>query len=425
MALLFVSMAIFFIISVPIAVTLGLSSFLMIQVNDMSWVLIAQKAFESLNKFALLAVPFFILAGHIMQTGGISRRLINFANTLVGWFRGGLGAVAILTSMIFSTMSGSSSATTAAVGSTLIPAMEKKRYPKRIAAATCAASGELGTIVPPSINMIIYGLVANVSIGSLFLAGIVPGLLIGFSLIVTIVIIARVKGYDEVTKLEGSAWIKELIKTFSEAFFALLMPIIILGGIYTGLFTPTEASVIAVVYGFIVSFFIYREITFKDILPIFSKAARSSSIIMIIVAFASMFGYILTLEKVPHNLGQAIGNFTESPIVFLILVNILLLIVGMFIEGIAAMIILVPILEPIAMTYNIDPIHLGMIIIVNLAIGMVTPPVGVNLYVACEIANLRIDQIVKPLLIFLGILIIDLLIITYIPLLSTWLPSLA
>lgn len=425
MTLLFVSLAVFFAISVPIAVTLGFSALLTMQMYDMPWILIAQKSFQSLDSFTLLAIPFFILAGHIMQTGGISRRLINLANVLVGWIRGGLGAVAVLTSMIFATMSGSSSATTAAIGSTLIPAMEKKGYPKKLAAATCASSGELGAIIPPSINMIVYGLVANVSIGSLFLAGFIPGVLVGLSLILTIVISARIKKFDAVTRVDKKQWLQDFVKAFADSFFALLMPFIILGGIYLGWFTPTEAAVVAVVYGFIVSFFIYKELKFKDILPIFSKAALSSSIILIIVAFASIFGYILTTEQVPHQLGQAISNFTESPIVFLLLANILLLITGMFIEGIAAIIILVPILAPIATDFGIDPIHFGMIMMVNLAIGMVTPPVGVNLYVACQIANLRIEQILRPVAIFLVVLIIDLLIITYIPILSTWLPSLA
>nr|WP_285874130.1 TRAP transporter large permease [Halalkalibacter oceani] len=422
---MFVSLAIFFTISVPIAVALGFSSLIVMNINGMPMLMLPLKAYESLNSFTLLAIPFFILAGHIMQSGGISKRLINLANVLVGWIRGGLGAVAVLTSMIFATMSGSSSATTAAIGSTLIPAMEKKGYPKRFAAATCASSGELGAIIPPSINMIMYGLVANVSIGNLFLAGFIPGILVGLSLIVTIIVIARVRDFDAVTKISKSEWLKEFVKALADSFLALLMPLIILGGIFLGWFTPTEASVIAVVYGFIVSFVFYKELKFKDILPILSKSARSSAIILIIVAFASIFGYILTTAQVPHLLGETITNFTTNPIVFLLLANLLLLVTGMFIEGIAAIVILVPILAPMASTFGIDPIHFGIVMIVNLAIGMVTPPVGVNLYVACQIANLRIDQIIRPVLLFLGVLIVDLLIITYIPFLSTWLPSLA
>lgn len=424
MLLLFILLAVFFLFSVPIAVSLGFSSLIVLEFKGMPLITIAQKTFEGLDSFTLLAIPFFILAGNIMTTGGISTRLMNFANALVGWMRGGLGSVAVLTSMLFATMSGSSSATTAAIGSTLIPAMEKKGYPKRFAAAVCGSSGELGSIIPPSIAMIVYGMTANVSIGSLFLAGLIPGTIVGISLILTVVIIARIKGFDAVTSLDKGEWIKNVLKAFKDAFFALLMPVIILGGIYLGWFTPTEAAVIAVVYGLIVSLFIYREIKFSDLLSILSKSAVSSAIILLIVAFASIFAFILTIEQVPHQLGQLITTLTDNPIIFLLLANILLLITGMFLESYAAIIILVPILLPIATNLGIDPLHLGMIVIVNIAIGMITPPLAVNLYLVCQIANLRIEQIIRPTLVFLGVLIVDLLIITYIPSLSTWFPSL-
>lgn len=424
MRLLFLLLAVFFLISVPIAVSLGFSSLIVLEVKDMPLITIAQKTFEGLDSFTLLAIPFFILAGNIMTTGGISTRLMNFANALVGWMRGGLGSVAVLTSMLFATMSGSSSATTAAIGSTLIPAMEKKGYPKKFAAAVCGSSGELGSIIPPSIAMIVYGMTANVSIGSLFLAGLIPGVIVGISLILTVVIIARIKGFDAVTSVDKGEWVKNVLKAFKDAFFALLMPVIILGGIYLGWYTPTEAAVVAVVYGLIVSLFIYREINLRDLLPILSKSAVSSAIILLIVAFASIFAFILTIEQVPHQLGQFISLLTDNPIIFLLLTNILLLITGMFLESYAAIIILVPILLPIATNFGIDPLHLGMIVIVNIAIGMITPPLAVNLYLVCQIANLRIEQIIRPTLIFLGVLIIDLLIITYIPSLSTWFPSL-
>jgi len=267
-------------------------------------------------------------------------------------------------------------------------------------------------------------MVTNVSIGALFLAGFIPGIFIGLTLIITIIIIARIKGFDQVTKIDRSKWLKDLFKTFGDAFFALLMPAIILGGIYLGWFTPTEAAVIAVVYGFIISVFVYRELKINDILPLLSRAAVSSAIILMIVSFASSLAYILTIEQVPHKLGQFIAQLTDSPIVFLLLTNILLLIAGMFLESYAAILIIVPILAPIASQFGIDPLHFGMMVIVNIALGMITPPLAVNLYLVCQIAGIRIEQIMRPVLIFLGVLIIDLLIISYVPILSTWLPSL-
>ncbi len=268
-SLLFISFIVFLFISLPIAVCLGFASLVALYLKGIPLITVAQSVFESLDSFALMAVPFFILAGNLMQTGGMSRRLINLANVLVGWFRGGLGSVAVLTSMFFATISGSSSATTAAVGSTLIPAMENKGYPKNFATATCAASGELGVIIPPSIPMVVYGLVANVSVGSLFLGGFIPGIMIGLSLILVIIIVARVKGFDVVNRTNKRQWLKDLWKAFLDSALALLMPFIILGGIYKGWFTPTEASVIAVVYGFVIGMFVYREIKWKDLMPIF------------------------------------------------------------------------------------------------------------------------------------------------------------
>lgn len=420
---LFTSLLIFFVISVPIAVALGLSSVLVLQLEGLPLMTLPQSVFASLDSFALMAVPFFILAGNLMQIGGISRRLINLANALVGWIKGGLGAVAVLTSMFFATISGSSSATTAAVGSILIPAMEKKGYPRNFATSICATSGELGVIIPPSISMIIYGLVTNVSIGAMFLAGIMPGILIGGSLIATISIAAKIKGFDTVHKVGLGEWLKNLWKAFADSFLALLMPVIILGGIYKGYFTPTEAAVVAVVYGFILGFVIYREIKLKNLVDILGKSAVTTAIILLIVGFASIFAHILTLNQVPQTVSGLISQVADNPIVFLLLVNLLLLVTGMFMETLASIIILAPILSPVAMEFGIDPVHFGIIMVVNLAIGMVTPPVGVNLFVACQIANLRLDQLTRPLLIFLTVLILDVLIISYIPSLSMWIPT--
>lgn len=420
---LFVAVVVLLFFSVPVAVCLGFASLLALYVKGMPLVNLAQSVYESLDSFSLMAVPFFILAGNLMQTGGISRRLIGLANALVGWFRGGLGSASVLASMFFATISGSSSATTAAVGSTLIPAMAKKGYPKNFAAATCAAAGELGVIIPPSIPMVIYGLVANVSIGSLFIAGFIPGLMIGLSLIVTIIVMARVKGFDVVGKQTFRQWRRELWKAFIDAFYALVMPFIILGGIYAGWFTPTEASVIAVVYGLLVGMFVYRELKWSDLLPIFSKSMVATSLIMLIVGYAAIFGYVLAVEQVPQNLGRAISQLSSNPIVFMLLVNILLFLVGTLLEAIVTIILVAPILAPVAATFGIDPVHFGIVMIVNVAIGMLTPPVAVNLVVACKVANLRMSQLTRPVCLYLVVLTIDVLIISYVPAISTWLPS--
>lgn len=422
-ALLFVCVVVLLFLSVPVAVCLGLASLIVLIASDYPLITLSQSVFAGLDSFPLMAVPFFILAGHLMQTGGISARLINLANALVGWFRGGLGSVAVLSSMFFATMSGSSSATTAAIGSTLIPAMEKKGYPKNFAAATCAASGELGVVIPPSIQMVIYGLVANVSVGSLFLAGVIPGIMIGLTLILGVIIVARIKKYEKVESVDKKLWFKQLWKATYDSFLAVFMPLIILGGIYKGWFTPTEASVVAVVYGFIIGTFVYREIKWKDLLPIFSKAILTTSILMFIVANAAIFGYILTIEQVPQKLGLAISEFSSNPIVFLLLVNVFLFVWGMLMESLVTIIILAPILAPVAVQFGIDPIHFGIIMVVNVAIGMITPPVAVNLVVACQIANLKMGQIIRPVMFFLAILIVDVLIISYVPIISTWLPS--
>lgn len=417
MPLLFISLIILFIIGAPIAVALGFSSIFVMVGNDIPIIAFAEKAFGGVNSFPLLALPFFILAGNVMTAGGVSTRLVDFANVLIGWFRGGLGAVAVLSSMVFATMSGSSSATTAAIGTTIIPAMEKKGYPKNFAAATVANSGELGSIIPPSIPMIVYALIANVSVGSLFIAGILPGVFIGVTLMLAVIIISRLKNYDSISSIDRKTWFKNFYKTFFDAFLALLMPIIILGGIYSGVFTPTEAAATAVLYGLIISLFVFREIKFKDILPILIKSTSISAIILLIVSFASVFSYILTIKQVPQQIGIMVVEFTDNPLVFLLLANILMFIIGMFIETTAALLIIVPILAPIANQYGIDPIHFGIIMIVNISIGMITPPVAVNLYLAAEIANINVIQIFRPALVFLTILIIDLMIITYAPML--------
>ncbi|MGB6106108.1 MAG: TRAP transporter large permease [Pusillimonas sp.] len=406
-------------IGAPIMTALGLSAALALQSGDRSLLIVVQMAFQSLDSFSLMAVPFFILAGHLMQSGGVARRLVQLANAFVGWIRGGLGAVAVLTSLLFATVSGSSSATTAAIGSVLIPEMEKKGYPRSFAASVAASSGELGAIIPPSIPMIVYALTANVSVGALFIAGILPGILITVSLILTVCVIARIKGFDEVHPVSLKDWTIGVLVALRDAMLALMMPVIILGGIYGGLFTAAEASCIAVLYGLFLGMFVYKEITLKNLLGIFARAAVMSSIILLIVAFAAVFAYLLTINQVPQRVAALLGSVTTNPLVFLLLVNVMLFVVGMFIEALAAILIIVPILAPISVSFGIDPIHFGMIVITNLAVGMVTPPVGVNLFVVCEVAQLKMHQLARYLVIFLAVLAVDILIITYIPAIST------
>lgn len=410
-----------FSVSVPIAISLGTASAIAIYfASDMPIVAIIQRLFSSMDLFPLMAIPFFILAGSLMESGGISKRLINFASALVGQLQGGLAAVAVVTSLFFAAISGSSPATVAAIGSILIPAMIAKGYHKDFAAAVQSVSGSLGVIIPPSIPIILYGVTAEVSVGDLFIAGILPGLLIGLSLLIAVLIFSKLKGY----KGGSSFTFKEQLLAFKEASLALFMPVIILGGIYGGIFTPTEAAVVAVFYAFFVGFFVYKELNLKNLMGIFTKSALTTSIIMIIIANAGVLGWILTRERVPQLVAESFLQFTESPILFLILINVLLLFIGMVFETAAAIIILAPILAPIAVMVGIDPVHFGIIMVVNLAIGMVTPPVGVNLFVAAPIADTSLERLSRAVLPFFLILIVNVLVISFVPSISTFLPGL-
>ncbi len=416
--LIFGSMAILLAAAIPIFAVMGICAIIALKSLNMDLITVPQNVFEALDSFALLAVPFYVLAGNLMKSGGISRRLIALAIALVGWIRGGVGAASVLTCMFFSTMSGSSSATTAAVGGTMIPAMVKKGYPKPFAAALVAVGGELGAIIPPSLPMVIYGLVANVSIGSLFIAGILPGVFVGLSLIVAVCVMAKIKDFDEVKRVSPREWLREVVRVGLDSGLALLMPVIILGGIYSGVFTATEASVVAVVYGFVVGGLVYREISWKDLVHTLNEAAVMTGMVMLIVGFAALFGYALTVNKVPQYLGQLIAQVATGPVVFILLVNVVLFVIGTFMEALATILILGPILAPIAQTYGIDPVHFGIIMIINVATGMVTPPVAVNLTIASQISGVSMDAMTRPLLVFLGVLTLDALVISFVPGLS-------
>lgn len=420
-ALLFILLIALFLINVPIAVALAMASSLIFYVDgQVSLIVIMQRMFNSVASFPLLAIPFFILAGKLMENGGISRRLIHLANVMFGRITGGLGIVSIIACAFFAAISGSAAATTAAVGSLLIPAMVKKGYDKNFSTAIQAAGGTIGVMIPPSVPLVLYGVTAGVSISSLFIAGIIPGLLVVASLVLLVYVVSLRKGYGGGEKFTFG----EFIKAFADAFLALLMPIIILGGIYGGIFTPTEAAVVAVVYGLIVGVFIYREIKLSDLVEIFSSSVVVSAVIMFIIAGASVFGYYLTRARIPRELTELMLGVTENWIIALLIINLLLLFIGTFLETSAAIIILTPILVPIVSALGIDLVHFGIIMIFNLAIGFITPPVGLNLFVAANIAGTRFEGLIRAIIPFIIIMILDILIISFIPGISLFLGNL-
>jgi tripartite ATP-independent transporter DctM subunit len=409
-----ITMLLCFALTISVAVSIGLAAILGIQIGNVNMLVAVKEMFNSLNKFPLAAIPFFILAGNLMETGGISRRLVEFAKSIVGGVQGGLPMTCVLTCMIFAAVSGSSVATTFAIGAILIPALVKHGYPPNYAAALQATSAELGVIIPPSIPMILYGVAAEVSIGELFIAGFGPGIFIGISLMVFVHIYCRFKGWG---KNDGEGRLS-FGKATVQAGWALLMPVIILGGIYGGVFTPTEASAVAVFYALFVGMILYGEIKPRDIFPILKKSVVSSAVIMFIIANAGLFAFLLTRAGVPDAIGRWLEMVLQSPAMFLLGVNVALFIIGMFIETGAAIIVLAPILAPVAMHFGIDPVHFGLVMVVNLALGMITPPFGVNLFAACTVARLSLDQVISRLWPFVVVVLCCLMVITYVPSLS-------
>jgi C4-dicarboxylate transporter, DctM subunit len=440
--LLFGLFALFVLLRIPIAIALAASSITVLFVNwgHSSFTLLPDILYASISKFTLLAIPFFILAGVIMEYAGISKRLINFAHVCVGHFKSGIILVTVITAIFFAAISGSGPATVAAIGGILIPALVKNGMRKESASALLASSGAIGIVIPPSIAMIVFAIVAgdqlNVSIGRLFLAGVVPGLLIGIGFIIA-AIYAKKKdllkhssssAYGEIAATtlatEKKATPKEVFQAFREAIWGLLMPVIILGGIYGGIFTPTEAAVVAVFYGFFVGIFIYRDLKVSNIYKILYESGTQTAVIMFIVSSASLFAYIITTEQIAESMANSLLSISSNPIIILLLLNVILLIAGAFIDAISAFYIFVPILIPVIIHFNIDPTVFGIFMTVNLAIGLFTPPVGINLYVACGIGDVKLHSLSKAIMPFLISAIIVLLLITYIPALSTFLPNL-
>ena len=419
LAILIICLVIFGAISLPIGIAMGLATMLcLVFATNIDPIMVAQNAFAGIDSFSLMAIPFFMLAGNFMRYGGISKRLLDLADNIVGFFTGGLGAITTFTAMFYAAISGSGPATVAALGLIMIPALVKAGYPAAFSCALMAAGGAIGVVIPPSITFVVYGSIADASITDLFKAGVIPGLLMGAGLIVAALVIGRKMDLKVLPKATG----KERWIAFKDAFWGLLMPVIILGGIYGSIFTPTEAAAVSVFYGLIVGIFVYREIDLKKIKDILIDSCSTTATVMFITMGATLFGYVLTRARLDLAIEGFMMNVTGgSSIIFFIIVNIVLLIAGCFLDSTSALYIFTPLFAPVALQLGIDPIHLGTVMIVNLAVGLFTPPVGVNLYVACGIGKIKIEEITKGIVPCLVAELVVLLLVTYIPALSTML----
>ena len=419
-AALFTMLFGFMFLGVPVAVALGLSSLLTIFFfgND-SLASLSLKMYETSEHFTLMAIPFFVLAGAFMTTGGVARRMIRFAVAVVGHLHGGLAIASVLACCLFAAVSGSSPATVVAVGSIVIAGMVQSGYPKPFAAGVVCNAGTLGILIPPSIVLVVYGAVTETSVGSLFMAGVIPGLLLGLLLMVAIYVVARIRNFPR----HPRASLKEVLVAGRDSIWGLMLIVIILGGIYGGIFTPTEAAAVSAVYAFVVAVFIYRDMRLRDTPAVLVDAAKVTIMLMFIIANALLFAHVLTTERIPHAIAEQIIAWDMAPWQFLIVVNILLLVAGMFMEPTGIILILAPILFPIAMQLGIDPVHLGVMIVVNLEIGMVTPPIGLNLFVTAGITKLSIGQVVRAASPWLILLLSFLMLVAYVPAISLWLPQ--
>lgn len=418
---LFLSFAIITILGMPIALALVGGGIAAIMAGDlMPLYTVAQKMFSQIDSFTLAAIPFFMLAGALMSSGGISNRLIKFANAAVGWMPGGLGVVTIFSCTLFGCLCGSPTATVAAIGSVMVPALEEAGYDRRFALSTIAAAGMLGTIIPPSTVMITYASATGASVGNLFMGGIIPGVILS-TLMILYAIYYGVKNNIPRTKFS----LRALGGASYHAIGAIFMPIIILGGIYSGVFTPTESAAVACAYGLIVGCFIYRELKLKDLVKTIRSAAGSSGMIMFIVSCAGVFALLMTREQIPAHAAEFIMSICSSRVTFLLLVNILLLIVGCFMDTTPAVLIICPILLPAVVSYGIDPVHFGIVVLLNMCIGMITPPLGINLYVAATLRQAKVGELVnRHLLTYMLCCLINLMLITYVPQICMWLPNL-
>ena len=417
---LFVLLFALMFIGVPIAISLGLAGSMTIMFfsND-SVRSLAIKLFETSEHYTLLAIPFFLLAGAFMTTGGVARRLIDFANACVGHIRGGLAIGAVLACMLFAALSGSSPATVAAVGSIAIAGMVRSGYPQAFGAGIITNAGTLGILIPPSVVMVVYAAATEQSVGKLFVAGVIPGILLGLALMVAIYIVAVKKKLPAMPR----ATLREWLSAGRKALWGLLLMVIILGGIYSGMFTPTEAAAVAAVYSAFIAIFVYKDLTFRQVPQVILESGKLGIMLMFIIANAMLFAHVLTTEQIPQQITAMVIEAGLQPWQFLLVVNIVLLIAGAFMEPSAVILILAPILFPIAMELGIDPIHLGIIMVVNMEIGLITPPVGLNLFVTSAVTGMTVPQVIRAAMPWLMILLSFLVIITYVPWVSLALPN--
>lgn len=418
--LFFALFALFLLVGLPIAFSMGTAGIIFFNLNEVPLIAIAQKILTGTDSFVLLAIPLYILAGELMETGGIARRILELAGALVGHIRGGLGHIVIVATMIMSGISGSSTADTAAIGSGMIPTMVKKGYTRENATAIVAAAGGMDVLIPPCITMIVLGCVANLSIAHLFFAGIMCAVVMALGLMLVIYIQAKQNDVPLEPRKEG----KELWLAVKDSFWALLIPVIILGGIKFGWFTATEGAVVAVIYAAIVAIYIYKEITYRDLPHIIIRSAKMAGIILFLTGMSTLFAWIVAREQIPDQLMRWIIGFSSSPWVFLMLSNIILVFMGAVLEGAPAIIILAPLLMPVALKLGLDPIHYGTVMVANIGLGYFVPPVGICLLVACSVGKVEVGRMIKPVMPFFLIMVLGLLMITYIPGISLFLPKL-
>lgn len=405
---------------VPIAVILGITTTVTLFLfSNTPLHILTQQLFNALDKFVLLAIPFFIVAGAIMTRGAIARRLIDFVNALVGWFPGGLAIAGVVACIFFAAISGSSPATVVAIGSIMIPALIKAGYGERFSLGLITVSGSLGIVIPPSIPMILYCLVMNTSVAEMFMAGILPGLLIGAALIGYTYLVAKKHNW----RIEKKASIKEIFRAAKRGFWALMLPIIVLGGIYSGIFTPTEAAAVSVIYALLVEMLIYREFGIKDLTDVCQEAAILSACLLFILSCAMTFIWLLTAEQIPNQLADIIMQYIHSPWMFLLTVNILFLVLGCFMDDVSAMLVLAPLFLETLNRYGIDLVHFGVVMVLNIQMGMLTPPFGLNLFVSSGITGKPLTRIAQGVMPFLVIMLLCLLAVTYVPAISLLLPN--